>query len=160
MSIPQYGGVGGVPELDLGQDGSARQASGDAEYIVRVVEGPDVALIVTLRFAQLNFTTEDNLGFDSAQVIWHGTLKMKNATVRRAMINHMNKFRHGSDRTTGSLGAVDLSFIQPTTLIDAFGTAITTRARMSTWKLGDTESLFNSSFGFITSLTVAFKLMG
>ena len=103
------------------------------------------------------------LGFVSGQVIWEGTLKIKDAAVYRQIISHLDKFQHGSDRSSGSLGPVDLSYLQPTKLTDGLaGGTITTRARMVGWVFtSDVQRLSgSSSFQYIVGLTVIFNRLG
>lgn len=162
MATPQYGGTGGVPELDVGQPGSARDGAGTARYVVRVLEQPDRATVVNQPVVQQNVSFEDNLGFSAGRVIWEGSLKVDSDARLGAIESELNRYLHGSARVDGVLGPPNPAYLKPTRLTNALGRVLSESARLEGWTFqGPVQKLHNAgTFNYLVPLRVVFKMLG
>ena len=157
---PQYGGTGGVAELNIGQPGSARNGSGAASYIVNVLVGADQAVTVNQGVPQQNVTFQDNLGSAPGDVTWNGTLKVNNAATLNAIRSDLDRYKHGSARVAGVLGAPNMSYVRATRLTDSFSQILSENARIVDWSFTDRiRRLHASAFLYITKLRIRFELL-
>ena len=161
-STPQFGGTNGVTELNAGQPGSARATSNYARYVVRVIEGADEATVVGQAVVQQNVNFEDRLGYAGTRVVWEGSLKVSSDTVLGAIAGQLNKYRHGSGRTSGVLDGPDPTQMRPTKLTNSFGRVLSERAVVDDWSMSGVATLFNAApFTLIVErLRIVFKLLG
>lgn len=144
-SLPQFGGTNGVAELNAGQPGSALHAANQARYIVRVIEGADDANAVPQALPQQNVVFEDRLGYRAAIVVWEGSLKVISDAVRQVIYSQLNQYKHGSALVGGVLGPPVPSQMKPTTLINSFGSVLSTRATLVDWTESGVRALSGSA---------------
>jgi len=161
-ATPQFGGSNGVTELDAGQPGSGRATSNDARYVVRVIEGADQATVVGQAIVQQNVTFEDRLGYAGTRVVWEGSLRVSSDTVLGAIQEQLNKYLHGSGRSSGVLGGPDPAQMRPTKLTNNFGRVLSERAVVEEWSMNGVGTLFNASpyTLIVEKLRIVFKLLG
>jgi hypothetical protein len=129
-ATPQFGGTNGVPEIDMGQDGSARQSAGTALFRPNVLIGADDTRVVAQHLTQQNFAFRDNLGFTGKPVVWAGLLKVNTNATLHLIMNELNRYRHGSGRSGGLFTAPSVVYLRPTRLTDFDGTLITEAAAL------------------------------
>ncbi|MEK6798030.1 MAG: hypothetical protein AABZ12_03615 [Planctomycetota bacterium] len=161
-ATPQYGGTNGVPEVNLGQPGSARAAGNTARFTLRVLEGSDQAIRVPQAVVQQNVTFADNLGFREGEVEWAGTLRVDTPTTLDAVRNELNRYKHGSARVSGALTAPDPTYMRPTKLTDSFGNVLSLTAQLAEWSFTTPVNKLHQGgyFLYAVGLRVRFKLLG
>jgi len=161
-ATPQFGGTNGVPELDMGQPGSARAAGNTAKYVLQVLESPAEVTRVPQKVPQQNVAFEDNMGFDSGAAEWRGTLKVSSDAVLGAIYSDLDRFQHGSSRVAGQLAAPSPLYIKPTRLTNSFGRVISESATLESWRTdGPVKRLSGSEpYLYAVGMTVRFKLLG
>ena len=161
-ATPQYGGTNSVPELNIGQPGSARATANTARYVVKVTEGADQAAIVDQQIVEQNVSFEDNLGRQTSRVVWSGNLKVNSRATWRAIVNELNSYKHGSSRSSGVLTAPDPALLKPTRLTDSDGNVISESARLESWAMGGSTLKLHNDPNFdliVVGLRVVFKLL-
>jgi hypothetical protein len=147
--------------MDIGQPGSARATANTARFVLHVIENPEEATTVPQKVPQQNVAFQDNMGFDSGGVEWRGMLKVSTITVWRAIAAELNRYRHGSGRTNGTLQAPLLNYIRPTRLTDFWGNVMSEKATVAEWRSGQIRRLSGSEpYTYALDLTVKFRLLG
>ena len=121
MATPTFGGTNGVPELDIGQTGSARRAAGTAFWVGRVIEGSDKTLSVINPLGPQNVIVRDVSGFRGRTVRWEGHLKIDSDATLGVIQSELAQRKHASPRSTGLLGTPNLTLLRATQLINSFG---------------------------------------
>lgn len=159
---PQYGGINGVVELNIGQTDSPRRTGGFAIFTPHMVGGADTAIEVPQNVVQQNVAFQDVLGFQHALVGWEGDLRVVNAAQFVEVQNELNKYLHGSTRTSGTLNAPDVNRLKPTRLTDTLGNTLSQNARMIDWRW--TTRILRMSNGtsgmlYLRGLRIDFKLL-
>ena len=140
-ATPQFGGTNGVTELDAGQPGSALYIANDARFYIKVIEGPDEATKVDQAVVQQNVAFEDRLGFSGSRVAWEGILKVDAEATRAAIVSQLNRYKHGSSRTSGVLDPPDPRQMRATKLTNAFGTVLSEKAVLEDFSMGELFTL-------------------
>lgn len=126
-----------MPLLDIGQPGGTRDLAGAAKFSVKVELGADESITVEHQAAQIDGVIEDNLGYSGATHYWRGLLVVSNNAMLHAIVNELNRLRHGRVRDgSGNLSAVNTNYIRETQLTDFDGTAVSQRARLRRWSIG------------------------
>lgn len=124
---PQYGGSGGVNELDIGQIGGVRQLAGDAYATIAVLEEPDIVRQVENAAPQQDLKFVDLLGFDGTRVRWRGAIRTKDHATMNAIESEIDLCRYGSARNLADgTRIVDRAQTRPTKLTNHRGGVLTT----------------------------------
>lgn len=157
-SIPRYGGYNGVEELDLGQSGSTRLASGDALYTCTTRMERQDTRIVRNELCEQGVTFENVLGPGGERHTWTGLLEVKDATVLQEITNELMAAKDGFTRAGGVRTAFDSAQIRPTTLVDGRGKTVSKRARIDEWRFADRIMRLpvDPGFEYAVRLTISF----
>jgi hypothetical protein len=162
-SYPQFGGTNGVPELDIGQAGSARRTANKAQYAVQVLRRPPAVRSVVHQVPQQHVRYRDLLGWSGESVTWQGSVRVKDTTEIAALANELYRFRTGFTRnaTTGVPSPTDLSVLAPTLLTDAFGIALGEQAVLDGYQFGENFRRITGDAGWLywNTLTVVFEVL-
>lgn len=158
---PQYGGSGGVVELDIGQPGLSRNGE-TAQATISVIVGDERATIVPGGVPQQNVALEQNLGFAGGQVTWQGSLRVASTALLQTIFAEMAAYKHGSVRINGVLGPPNLNLIKPTRLTDGFGNVISERARLRAAAMTSRVMKIsgNALYNFHVQIRIVFGLLG
>lgn len=162
-ATPLFGGTNGVPELDAGQRGSAREAAGTVEWTASTREGPPEVREVLAALPEQNQAFQTTLGWSGQRVTWTGSIRFKNAAELGDFRSVLNLYRFGQtlDRTTGLSGAVNVTYLKPTILKDSFGNFLGTKWKMVDWQFGDKmRGSSRSGFLYSNNLTIVFRKFG
>ncbi len=150
---PEFGiSSGGVPVLDLGQRGGARNTASDALFSVRVLVGRDEPAAVEHKLPQSNVVYRDNLGSDGATHRWAGTIFAKDGATMNAIIVEMNERLHGG------LIKPNPSLIKPTKLTDSDGNVLGEKAVLSEWRQTSRRRK-GSTWGAIMDVELTFRVL-
>ena len=160
-TYPQFGGTNGVAELDVGQQGSARRAANQATYPGYVIEGAVKAPEVVNALMQQGLSYIEVMSYQEQEVVWHGTLRVASAAIRAAIRSDLAKYKYGQTITDGVSSPYNSAWVQPTLLADAYGTILSTRAKLVGYNWGDFTALSGSAYYTIAvPLTLRFTLLG
>ena len=151
-----------MPELDMGQPGSARLASNAAKFVLHVLESPAEVTRVPQKVPQQNVAFEDNMGFDSGGAEWRGTLFVSTDNVLGEVYSDLDRFKHGSARSAGYLTAPNPVYLRPTRLTNFHGRIVSEAATVEDWRTeGPVMRISgNALFNYAVRMMVRFKLLG
>lgn len=163
-NTPQFGGTNGVPELNIGQAGSARLSSSLVRFRAHVLrQEPEVAEVVH-GTPQQNAAFYDRLGWRGGMATWYGTVVIKNTDELHDLVSELHKFRTGStiDQTSGVHSAPDKTYLQPTILKDVYGLALASKAILVGYRFGENFHVVSGVAGYVygNSLEVVFRILG
>ena len=160
-SRPQYGGVGVVPDLNIGQPGSGLYAASQAHFRVDVLHGAEEDHSVFQPIPEQAAVFEDVPGPEGRIIRWTGWLVVDTILHLYWLLDLCFQLKTGHARALGIVGAFDADNIQETTLKDCGGNTLSTRARLVDYSLDQRiKKLYgNPTFDYITALTVTFRTM-
>lgn len=146
---PQFGGTGGAPLLDIGQDGGSRQGAGSARLSGYIMRGADLVTTVRHHFPQQNLNIEDNLGFTGARHTLVGVIRASTRSLFNTILCELDQRKSGHLRdSAGALGAFDPQYIKPTKLTDFDGSVIAADATLTNWRMTGRGIRTNTSWTF------------
>ena len=159
-TYPQFGGMSGVAELDVGQKGSTRNTANQARHPANVVESPPLKTEVVNRLIQQGLSYVEVLGLGGQWVEWRGTLRVSTSTILAAIRSDLSKFKDGQTITAGVRSAYNSAWVQPSVLKDAFGETLTTTAKLVDFRWGDFKAITSSPyFTIAVPLTLRFEVI-
>lgn len=160
-STPQYGGVGVVPDLNIGQKGSAQYIASQAHYRVRVLHGAEQDQSVFQPIPEQGAVFEDVPGPEGRIIRWAGSLVVDTIPRLYTILDLCFQLKTGHARSAGVVGAFDSDNIQETTLKDSFGNTMSTLARLVDYTLDEPIRKLSgdANYVYITALTVIFRTM-
>ena len=158
---PTIGGTNGVPVLDFGQDGGARDAAGDARFSGSLIRGSDGLRRVPQGLPQQNVVFMSTMGFSGATHRLTGILRAKTAAVMAAIVAELDERKHGSLRNvaTGILGAPNPTLIRESRLTDFDGAVIAARALLLDWRLTG-RRVKTAEWAVVVRLAMEFEVLG
>ena len=158
---PQFGGTNEVVELDVGQLGSPRRASGELFYYPRVSEGRPETRDVMSPLPQQPITFVEQMGFSGQVITWRGTCKIKDAAALGVLRSLLSEYRTGQGIAglTGLRGPVDPAKRAATKLTDFYGNALADSAIMVDYAFGVMDKPDTAGFDIITELTLTFRVL-
>ena len=160
-STPKFGGSNGVPELNLGQPGSARATAGTAQYTVRVLVGTPENPRSENALPQQAVVYTQAMGFAGQTVRWRGWLKVKDVNELSAIRLELNELRTGQTiDANGVRSAVATTKMKATKMVDPLGVAITDKATLKDVQFGETKRLTSGAYSHGMDLTVVFRVLG
>lgn len=160
-STPQYGGDGTVPDLNIGQKGSALFTANQAHYRVRMHFGQEEKASVFNPIPRQAAVFEDVPGPVGTFYRWHGSLVADTVARIQGILDLCFQLKKGHTRSAGVIGGFNANNIQETVLKDEWGNTLSTRARLFDFSLDqEINKLYgNPTFSYITRLTVVFRTL-
>lgn len=164
-STPQYGGVETVPDLNIGQPGSALYLASQAHFRVRVLAGREEDHSVFQPIPEQGAVFESVPGPEGRIIRWTGSLVVDavapNPDRFYKILDLCYQLKTGHARLDGVVGAFSADNIQETTLKDSFGLVQSNRARIIDFTQDEPiRKLYgNPTYTYITALTVVFRTM-
>lgn len=155
---PQFGGTNGVPELDIGQEGSARRGAGTAMAVVQVTERGTQSRTVETPLPQQNVVFGDELGFADKATIWRCSIRTTTAAIMGAILNEIASYRTGQLYTAGvGHAAFDAGRIKPTRLTNNWGTVISDHAVLKDYETATpVRRISGSGFTCLAEVIITF----
>lgn len=128
-NTPQFGGTNSVPELDIGQEGSARRAAGTAQATIHCPEGNEEMRRASNALPQSNYVFWDNLGSSGRMVAWKFHLYTTTSALIQTIKHEIDYYRSGFLYTPGSgFSAYDATRVKPTRLTNGHGNVLSDEA--------------------------------
>lgn len=144
-----------MPEIDIGQSGSARRTANTARWTGQVVEGGDEVDQVFQPVPQQNVVFRDVIGFSGKLVSWRGTLAVSNSAMMRTIATELNARLHGG------IGTVTPGLVKETRLTNSFGDVISEKAVLEAWAFTDrTRKIGSTGLTLITGIELKFRCLG
>lgn len=158
---PQFGGTNGVPELDIGQEGSPRRGAGTAMAVVQVTERGTIARTVETPLPQQNVVYADALGFADKVTIWRCSIRTTTAALMGTILNEIAAYRTGQLYTAGvGHAAFDASLLKPTRLQNNWGVVISDDAVLKDFETtSPVKRISGSGFTCIMEALITFGAM-
>lgn len=155
---PQFGGTNGVPELDIGQEGSPRRGAGTAMAVVQVTPRGTEARTVETPLPQQNRVFGDVLGFADKPVIWRCSIRTTTAALMATILNEIAAYRTGQLYTAGvGHGAFDETRIRPTRLRDNWDNVLSDDSVLKDYEtITPIRRISGSGFTCMTELVITF----
>lgn len=160
-STPQYGGIGVVPDLNIGQPGSALYVASDAHYRVRVLHGAEEDRSVFQPIPEQGAVFENVPGPEGRIIRWTGSLVVDTIARLYTILDLCFQLKTGHARLNGIVGAFDADNIQETVLKDSWGNTMSVRTRIVDYTQDEPIRRLsgNPTYTYITALTVLFRTM-
>lgn len=116
MATPSFGGTNGVPELDIGQVGSARRAAGTLNATVRVLAGAPETGVAKTELVEQHVNFIDNLGITGRPLVWDCTVRASSNAWMNTLLGELEGYKSGKNSVAG--GSPDPSLMHRTRMID------------------------------------------
>ena len=149
-----------MPDLDIGQPGSARLTAKEACFMCHVLLGREEQKSVVNAIPQQAAVIEDVMGPGEIWWRWSGSLKVDAVATLYEIEDLCRQLKHGYARSGGAVGVFDPNNIQATTLKDSSGTTLSTRARIDGFNRSpEIHKLYgNAVYGYLVkNFTVTFR---
>lgn len=156
---PQFGGTNGVPELDIGQEGSARRGAGTAMAVVQVTPRGTLARTVETPLPQQNVVFADVLGFEDKPTIWRCSIRTTTAALMNTITNEIAAYLDGQLYTAGvGRAAFNENLVKPTRLRDNHGNVLSDDATLKNFEtITPIRRISGSAFSYLMEVIITFK---